>query len=81
MLIPMDHDYNAMEDNLVRVLRKFEILSGNVMGDSARTWQDEAGELHALLCALADRVKGAQKRGAFVVFPSAVELIEEGLEK
>lgn len=79
-----DNEYVAMAENLRRVLVQFEVLSGNVQGDLA--WQDEAGELHALLCALAERVRAARVRAArvrcgFVVFPSAVELIEEGLEK
>ncbi len=78
MLIPIDHDYEAMTDNLVRVLRGVEVLSGNVQGN--RAWQDEATVLFQELTLLTDQVRRS-RRGAGIVFPSPVELIEEGLEK
>ena len=69
-----------MTENLVRVLIQFEVLSGNRPGESGRAWQDEARVLVCELDGLAARVRAAIK-GAGIVFPSPVELVEEGLEK
>ena len=71
--------YQDMKNLVEELVDVMEILSGNEMGASGKTWQDYANEACQTCENLAEQFRSAAEGNTepFIVFPSIVELCEE----
>lgn len=71
--------YNNMKNLICDLVNTLEILSGNEVGDSGKSWQDYARKACQECENLAEQFRSAAEGSSepFITFPSIVEHCEE----